>query len=232
MRAIDTIIRADSFKELPALASQSIDFAFADPPYGIQKAGWDSAYPSVNFEAELLRICRKGIAVTPGQENIATCINRMGAAYQGIHIGRNLNGMTFNKIGFENTIISVIGGGAVRGTSFFEFSVSGEKPPHPSPKPIEYMLKLILRFTNPGDIVLDPFSGSGTTAVACHKLGRHFVCFESDIQYHALSLERLDMERAQMCFIKNGTLEIIESGATDNQQPQPEIAADQVVMEL
>jgi DNA modification methylase len=231
MRALNTLHRVDSFTELPALASQCVDFAFADPPYGVNKAEWDSAYPCFDFEAELLRVSRKSVAVTLGQEQIALCIQRMGAAYQGLHVGRNLNGMTFNKLGFENTIISVIGGGAVRGPSFFEFSVSGDKPPHPSPKPIEYMVKLLLRFTEVGDIVLDPFSGSGTTAIACHKLGRRFLCFEQDIQYHALSLERLEQERAQQClFGAEGALDIKESGATAYNSGSMQLSLD--IMEV
>ncbi|MBN2570019.1 MAG: site-specific DNA-methyltransferase [Deltaproteobacteria bacterium] len=215
---IDKITKFDCESVLAALEDKSIDFAFADPPYGINKAEWDCAYPSFEFERQLLRISKGGIAVTPGQENIALCIGRMGAEFQGLHVGRNLNGMTFNKLGFENTIISVIGGGAVRGQSFFEFSISGEKPPHPSPKPIEYMLKLLLRFTKRGDIVLDPYSGSGTTAIACHKLGRHFVCFEKDIQYHAQSQERLELERAQQSLFDPYALDTFESGETVIQQ--------------
>lgn len=202
---------------LPALPDKCVDFAFADPPYGISKAEWDNAYPEFNFEAELLRISRNGIAITPGQEQIATCINRMGAAYQGLHVGHNLNGMTFNKLGFENTIIAVIGGGALRGQSCFDFSVSGEKAPHPSPKPIEYMLKLLLRFTIEGDIVLDPFSGSGTTAIACHKLNRQFICIENDIQYAALSQERLEQERAQLDMFRDSALVNIDDLQNNNQ---------------
>ncbi len=46
--------------------------------------------------------------------------------------------------------------------------------------------------------MIDPFSGSGTTAVACHKLGRHFICVEKDPDYWAASVKRLDEERRQM----------------------------------
>ena len=88
----------------------SIDFAFADPPYGIGKAEWDNDYPD-GFEYEMLRLSRKGIAITCGQENISKCINALGDKYKGVLSARNLNGMTFNKVGFGNWLPVVIGGG-------------------------------------------------------------------------------------------------------------------------
>ena len=49
---------------------------------------------------------------------------------------------------------------------------SGSLNEHPTTKPIALMLELVELFTDPGDIVLDPFCGSGTTGVACIRLGR------------------------------------------------------------
>lgn len=46
-------------------------------------------------------------------------------------------------------------------------------------------------------VIFDPFSGSGTTAIACHKLGLDFICVERDPDYHAASVARLAKERAQ-----------------------------------
>lgn len=220
---LNKITRGDSFEMLPMLPDNCVDFAFADPPYGVKKAEWDNAYPQFNFEAELLRVSRKGVAVTPGQEQIATCINRMGAFYKGLHVGHNLNGMTFNKLGFENTIIAVIAGDAIRGQSCFDFVVSGEKEAHPSPKPLQYMLKLISRFTIEGDIVLDPFSGSGTTAVSCHKLNRQFFCIENDIQYTALSQQRLETERSQLDMFRDSAQFNKDDLQNNNQHQQVEM---------
>ena len=62
---------------------------------------------------------------------------------------------------------------------------------HPVPKPVEWAEWFIERATSPGEGVLDPFVGSGTTVVACERLGR--VGFGIDIEpaYIAVSLERL-----------------------------------------
>lgn len=69
---------------------------------------------------------------------------------------------------------------------------------HPTQKPLQLFQTILRDFSKPDDIILDPFSGSGTTAVACHKLGRHFICVEKDLDYWAASVKRLDEERRQM----------------------------------
>jgi DNA modification methylase len=65
---------------------------------------------------------------------------------------------------------------------------------HPTPKPISLMLELVELFTDPGDIVLDPFAGSGTTGVACLRLGRRFIGIEKDAKFAAVARERLEAE--------------------------------------
>lgn len=67
---------------------------------------------------------------------------------------------------------------------------------HPTQKPIGLMMKLVEQFTDPDDLVLDPFCGSGTTGVACLRLGRRFVGIERDPKYAALARERLAAEEA------------------------------------
>ena len=63
---------------------------------------------------------------------------------------------------------------------------------HPTQKPLALLERIILSSTNPGDFVLDPFMGSGTTAVACALLVRHFIGAEHDAGYIELSIRRLD----------------------------------------
>ncbi len=68
-----------------------------------------------------------------------------------------------------------------------------ENTDHPTQKPEKLLAKIILASTNPGDLVLDPFSGSGTTAVVAKKLSRDFVAIESDEEYCLLAQKRLEM---------------------------------------
>lgn len=69
-----------------------------------------------------------------------------------------------------------------------------ERPDHPCPKPVLLMLDLVSDFTDPGELVLDPFAGSGTTGVACLRLGRRFIGIEKDAKYAAIARERLRAE--------------------------------------
>lgn len=68
-----------------------------------------------------------------------------------------------------------------------------ENTPHPTQKPEKLIAKLILASSNKGDLVLDPFLGSGTTAVTAKKLGRNFIGIEREIEYCAVSQKRLEM---------------------------------------
>jgi len=68
-----------------------------------------------------------------------------------------------------------------------------ENTDHPTQKPEKLLAKIILASTNPGDLILDPFAGSGTTAVVAKKLDRRFVAIESDEQYCLLAAKRLEM---------------------------------------
>ncbi|MDR0975169.1 MAG: site-specific DNA-methyltransferase [Ruminococcus sp.] len=67
-----------------------------------------------------------------------------------------------------------------------------ENTEHPTQKPEKLAAKLILASSNPEDLVLDPFLGSGTTAVAAKKLKRHFIGIESEPRYCALAAKRLE----------------------------------------
>lgn len=62
---------------------------------------------------------------------------------------------------------------------------------HPTQKPLKLIERLVKVSSNPGDIVLDPFMGSGTTAVAAANLDRSYVGFEVDKEYYEKSLNRL-----------------------------------------
>lgn len=68
-----------------------------------------------------------------------------------------------------------------------------ENTDHPTQKPEKLLAKVLLASTNKGDLILDPFAGSGTTAVTAKKLGRDFVAVESDQQYCLLAQKRLEL---------------------------------------
>lgn len=63
---------------------------------------------------------------------------------------------------------------------------------HPTIKPLNIIKNLIINSSNEGDIVLDCFSGSGTTCVACKKLNRQFIGIEINPEYYKISIDRLN----------------------------------------
>jgi site-specific DNA-methyltransferase (adenine-specific) len=65
---------------------------------------------------------------------------------------------------------------------------------HPTQKPTELMSHFISLHSNPGDIILDPFLGSGTTAVAAKQLGRKYIGIEIDPKYCKIAEDRLRQE--------------------------------------
>ena len=67
-----------------------------------------------------------------------------------------------------------------------------ENTAHPTQKPEKLIAKIILASSNAGDLVLDPFSGSGTSGVVAKKLGRKYICIEQNPLYCAWAVKRLD----------------------------------------
>lgn len=63
---------------------------------------------------------------------------------------------------------------------------------HPTIKPLELVKRHLKHVTQPGDIVLDCFLGSGTTAVACKEIGRQYIGFEIDKKYFEIAQDRLN----------------------------------------
>lgn len=84
-------------------------------------------------------------------------------------------------------------GGGGRGEFRGPCQPSGRDGRHPTEKPIWLMMNLVRLFTRPGDLILDPFAGGGSTGVAALRLGRRFVGVEVDPKYHAMALDRLHL---------------------------------------
>ena len=68
----------------------------------------------------------------------------------------------------------------------------GETTPHPTQKPEALLRKFVLASSNEGDVVLDPFSGSGTTLVVAEQLGRKWLGCEIEQEYNQWAIERLE----------------------------------------
>lgn len=69
---------------------------------------------------------------------------------------------------------------------------------HPTPKRVDIVEKILQNVSKEDDLVLDCFSGSGTTAIACHNLKRRFICIEKDKDYYEASVKRLEAAQKQL----------------------------------
>lgn len=79
---------------------------------------------------------------------------------------------------------------------------------HPTQKPLKLLLDWVAKFTDEGETVLDPFMGSGTTGVACIKLGRRFIGIEKRADYFELACRRIeDAHRQRNLFAPTGSQE-------------------------
>ena len=102
----------------------------------------------------------------------------------------NVNGIT------KSDVLPISGGSA----GLFESVRMKAEGVHTCPKPLNMMKKVIQRHTMEGDVVIDPFMGSGTTAIACVQAGRRFIGIEKDPDYFAASVARIKRETAQEIF--------------------------------
>jgi DNA modification methylase len=107
---------------------------------------------------------------------------------------------------------------SVRFPSIFSFCTENKKhfgshnASHPTVKPILLLRRLVKLFTQKGDVVLDCFMGSGTTAVACKQEGRHFVGCERDISYLNIANARLENYLEEL---ENDNKWLTDRGVTD-----------------
>jgi len=80
----------------------------------------------------------------------------------------------------------------------------GKNRVHPTQKPVALFVWCLINYSKPGDLIIDPFCGSGTTAIACHKTGRKFLCIDKDEEYIKIAQQRYaDLIAQQDLFREN-----------------------------
>jgi DNA modification methylase len=94
----------------------------------------------------------------------------------------------------EKKIVKLNGGYELKSKWFVSPINTNDKSEfgHPTIKPLELVKKHLLHATQENDVILDPFMGSGTTALAAKEIKRQFVGFEIDSDYHKIAVDRLN----------------------------------------
>lgn len=110
-----------------------------------------------------------------------------------------MNGETIWLSGIEACVYGKLSGATFNGhcrNTVLRYPLCSDKDRfHKTQKPLSLMSDLVETSSNEGDLVLDPFSGSGTTAIACSKLKRNFIALEKNTEYYEKSVARLKKER-------------------------------------
>jgi len=189
-RADWVVCTGDCLDLLPSIPSGSVDVCLVDPPYGCGKAAWDATYPTEWYP--MARAVAAAVVIITGSIGLRDTMAMVRSDVVDVIAARNMNALTRGPIGFSNWLAAVYVGAKPRqGPNAFDFVVTGDMPDHPSPKPIMYMDKLVRRVTEEGDLVLDPYCGSGTTGVACVKAGRRFIGIEISPEYADIARRRI-----------------------------------------
>lgn len=81
--------------------------------------------------------------------------------------------------------------GHAEAVNVYQHHIQRKHSTHPTEKPLELIKRFVKVSSNPGDLVVDPFMGSGTTAVACKALGRRYLGFELNPDYVKMAEDRL-----------------------------------------
>jgi DNA modification methylase len=209
----------DCLDVLRSLPSGSVDAVITDPPYGVRFQGKNTkhtrrkgdGYASLLDDEEYVRslvvpvieLCIEKfsrVIVTPGVRmmHMYPRADEIGGVYcpSGAGIGR-WGFVCFHPILYYGKCPYTQRSMGSRPNSFSS-TESSEKNGHPCPKPIGWMRWLVNRASLPGMTVLDPFSGSGTTGVACIESGRQFIGIEIDPGYHAIAERRINAAQAKL----------------------------------
>lgn len=187
------LYEGDCLEILPTIKDLSCHAFITDPPYGCGKAEWDNEFPT-KWYAEAKRIADMTVIIT-GSSGLKDSIALVGDDFVDVIAAWNRNGMTRGPIGYGNWLAAVVAcSKPSMGPNFLSFTIAGDMPDHPSPKPISYMKKLIERVTKPGDLIIDCFMGSGRTGVAALQTGRRFIGIELNAEYFQLA--KRDIEDA------------------------------------
>lgn len=208
------IINDDCMNILKQLPDKCVDLVLTDPPYGIDYCGqlvkgedfkfvtnkngwrnfgkkeWDNERPSFEVFKEILRVSKNQII--------------WGGNYFADFLPSSQGWLVWNK-GQRNFSLA---DGELAYTSFdkalriFDYARANqqneEKREHPTQKPVKLFEWCLTKYSKENDLVLDCFSGSGTTAIACSELNRRFICIEKDKEYWKKSVERLENYNKQL----------------------------------
>lgn len=212
---IGKITCADCLDILKHLPDKCVDLVLTDPPYGIKYArgknafgntitekipttkdlDWDSETPEQIIFDEMLRVSKKAIIFGGNYFTDKLPVSKCWIVWD--KVGENKFDNPFADVELAWTNDSKV---CKKITCIQQGFINEDKSQpriHPTQKPLKLFETILSDYSKENDLVLDCFSGSGTTAVACHNLKRRFICIEKDPEYWKASCERLEQAQRQ-----------------------------------
>ena len=190
-----TLYRGDCLEILPTLGK--VDAVVTDPPYGLgdwNNRGTNKARP---FDSDVTQQWDIGIDQIHIDAMRAASLYQIfwGANYYSDLLPRSKQMYVWNKgirnMHFNDCEIAWCSGWR-EASRMFDLSPSGIKKEHPTQKPLPLMLWCLGKLPADTETILDPFMGSGTTGVACAKLGRKFIGIELEPRYFDIACKRIE----------------------------------------
>lgn len=214
----------DALEYMRGLPDKSVDLVLCDPPYGIGESknaksrikriglkgpnskaatevrdyycgDWDNERLGAEYINEILRVSVNQVV--------------FGGNYYADLLPASTCWIVWDKINGENSFADcelawTSFTSAVRKIEYIWNSMlqgdmkNKQQRIHPTEKPIPVLAWILRKYSEPGMTVLDPFMGSGTTAIACIQEGRNFIGTELDPVYFAMASKRIAQEQAKL----------------------------------
>jgi adenine-specific DNA-methyltransferase len=205
---LDRIIHGDCLDVMGQMDAASVDLIVTDPPYLVRYKGRDGRIVPNDDNDRWLRPAFASMARVLKDNSF--CISfygwnrvdlfmdawkRAGLTPVG-HFTFNkpyASSTLFNQSCHENAYLLAKGRPAKPEKPLRDalgWKYTGNKL-HPTQKPVEILEKLVSTFSQQGGVVLDPFAGSASTAIAARNLGRRYIAIEQDGEYYRIARERL-----------------------------------------
>lgn len=211
---INKITCADCMDILKQLPDKCIDLVLTDPPYGVKYARGKNAFgskvddttpktsdvlwdevPNVDVFNEILRTSKKAIIFGGNYFTDKLPVSKCWIVWD--KIGEKNFKNPFADVELAWTNETKVCKKYICIQQGFVNEDKNQPRIHPTQKPLKLFEMILNDFSNNNDLILDCFSGSGTTAIACLYTGRRFICIEKDPEYWKASCKRLEEEQRQ-----------------------------------
>lgn len=215
------LLHGDCMQIMPTFEDKSFDLILTDIPYGclnqlgdysasfkkrhrLSRGAADEITFSLDaFAEQLVRLSRGSIYVFCGTEQVSflfSYLREKGFSTRQLILSKTnpapINGQRLWLPSIENCVYGKLPFATFNEFckgSVFEVTVDSHVSRiHPTVKPLSVIKQMVLASTNPGDCVLDPCMGSGTTGLACKETGRKFTGIELNDEYFTVATDRIN----------------------------------------